>query len=44
LAEKSQEEVKTVLSRYVQFEEPEVTFMDRSAKWLANKVPLEKQP
>ncbi|MFH0942668.1 MAG: DUF5673 domain-containing protein [Candidatus Beckwithbacteria bacterium] len=35
--------VKELLQKQVQFEEPEKTFMDRSAKWLSDKIPLEKE-
>ncbi len=43
LGAQDQNKVKEFLQKYVQFEEPEVTFMDRSAKWLSEKVPLEKE-
>lgn len=42
LNDQPQDKIKQMLSRYLQFEEPEVTFMDRSAKWLSDKIPLEK--
>ena len=35
--------VKELLQKQVQFEVPEKTFMDKSAKWLQEKVPLEKE-
>ncbi|MEA3355312.1 MAG: hypothetical protein U9Q63_02395 [Patescibacteria group bacterium] len=38
----TQNQIKDILSKYVQFEIPEETFMDKSAKWLQEKVPLEK--
>jgi len=43
LGDKKQEEIKKILEKYIQFEIPEKTFMDRSAKWLSEKVPLEKK-
>jgi len=43
LGDKNQEEIKKILEKYIQFEIPEKTFMDRSAKWLSEKVPLEKK-
>jgi len=43
LSTAKQTEIKKILEKYVQFEEPEETFMDRSAKWLQEKVPLEKE-
>jgi hypothetical protein len=42
LGDKAEAEVKKVLQKYVQYEVPEETFMDRSAKWLSEKIPLEK--
>ena len=38
-----EKKMKEALAKYVQFEVPEETFMDRSSKWLQDKVPLEKQ-
>ncbi|AKM78774.1 MAG: hypothetical protein UX85_C0008G0045 [Candidatus Beckwithbacteria bacterium GW2011_GWB1_47_15] len=43
LGDTSEEEVKKILEQHVQEEIPEATFMDRSAKWLSEKVPLEKE-
>ncbi|HKZ35716.1 MAG TPA: hypothetical protein VJ242_03305 [Patescibacteria group bacterium] len=43
LADQSQDKIKEILGKYLQLEEPEVTFMDRSAKWLSDKIPLEKK-
>jgi len=43
LGEIEEGKVKELLKNKIQFEEPEETFMDRSAKWLTEKVPLEKQ-
>lgn len=42
LADQSQDKIKELIGKYLQFEEPEITFMDRSAKWLSDKIPLEK--
>jgi len=38
----TEKKLKEVLQKKVQFEQPEETFMDRSAQWLQEKVPLEK--
>lgn len=38
-----EKKIKDLLKTKVQFEEPEETFMDRSADWLQKKVPLEKE-
>jgi len=35
--------VKEILQKQMEYEVPEETFMDRSAKWLQKKVPLEKE-
>ena len=43
LGTEKQAEIKNLLEKEIQFEEPEETFMDRSAKWLQEKVPLEKE-
>ena len=43
LASQNEQKIKELLKKQVQFEEPEETFMDRSAKWLQKKVPLEKE-
>ena len=43
LGEVKEERVKELMEKQVQYEEPEETFMDRSAKWLSDKVPLEKE-
>jgi len=43
LGETSKEKVKELLQKQVQYEVPEETFMDRSAKWLSDKIPLEKE-
>ncbi|TSC53107.1 MAG: Uncharacterized protein LiPW16_485 [Microgenomates group bacterium LiPW_16] len=38
-----QEKIKNILSKYLKFyEKPEKNWMDDAAKWLAEKVPLEK--
>ncbi len=39
----SESEIKKIVKKYVSFEEPEETLMDRSAKWLQEKVPLETE-
>jgi len=43
LGDQDQRKVKEILQTYIQYEVPEETFMDRSAKWLSEKVPLEKK-
>ena len=43
LGNEEQEKMKEMIQKYVQYEVPEETFMDRSAKWLSKKVPLEKE-
>jgi len=43
LGDKSRSEVKKVLEKKIEYERPEETFLDRSAKWLTEKVPLEKE-
>ena len=43
LSDQDEKKIKDILAKYVQFEVPEETFMDRSAKWLQDKVPLEKE-
>lgn len=40
---KSESQVKEILKKHLEEEMPEDTFMDRSAKWLQEKVPLEKE-
>jgi hypothetical protein len=35
--------IKKLLEKKIQYEVPAETFLDRSAKWLAEKVPLEKE-
>lgn len=42
LGEVNKKEVKEILQRNVQYEVPEENFLDKSAKWLQEKVPLEK--
>jgi hypothetical protein len=42
LGEAKKEEIKKVLDEYLSFEQPELTWMDNAADWLAKKVPLEK--
>ena len=39
----SEKELKKHLQKEIQFEEPEETLMDKSAKWLQEKVPLETE-
>ncbi|MCG2691220.1 hypothetical protein L6272_00160 [Microgenomates group bacterium] len=43
LGEVKEEKIKELLQKQVQYEVPEETFMDRSAKWLSDKIPLEKE-
>jgi len=43
LGETDEQKMKEILQKHVQYEVPEETFMDRSAKWLSEKVPLEKE-
>ena len=38
------ESLKKVLSRYLVFEKPEKTPIDKAAEWLQKKVPLENEP
>lgn len=43
LGNQDEAKVKEIISKRVQFEIPEKTFMDRSAAWLSAKIPLEKE-
>ncbi|MBU1084790.1 hypothetical protein KKB06_00360 [Patescibacteria group bacterium] len=43
IGDKTEKQIKDILSKYILQETPEETFMDRSAKWLQEKVPLEKE-
>jgi hypothetical protein len=43
LGETPENKIKELLQKQVQYEVPETTFMDRSAKWLSDKIPLEKE-
>lgn len=43
LGDQEQKKVKQILQKYIEYEVPEETLMDRSAKWLSEKVPLEKE-
>ena len=43
LGEESKKKVRKLLEREIKYEKPEETFLDRSAKWLSEKVPLEKE-
>lgn len=43
LGEADEVKVKEIIGKYVQYEVPEKTFMDRSAQWLSAKIPLEKE-
>ncbi len=38
---KEEEKLKKVLNKYLLNETPEPTFLDKSADWLSNKIPLE---
>jgi hypothetical protein len=42
LGETDKEEIKKLLGKYLTFDQPEPTWMDNAAGWLAKKVPLEK--
>ncbi len=42
LGETDKEEIEKALSKYLTLEQPEPTWMDNAADWLAKKVPLEK--
>lgn len=45
LGEKSKEEVKRTLSKYIIFvEHSPKNWLDQAAEWLSQKIPLEKQP
>ena len=43
IGDKTEKQIKNILSKYIMQEKPEETFIDRSAKWLQEKVPLEKE-
>jgi len=43
LSDQDEAKVKALIQPKVQYEVPETTFMDRSAKWLSDKIPLEKE-
>lgn len=43
LGDQDEAAVKALIQPKVQYEVPETTFMDRSAKWLSDKIPLEKE-
>ena len=43
LGQLDEKRVKQILEKYVQYEKPEETFLDRSSEWLSKKVPLEKE-
>lgn len=42
LGDTNKDKVKEILGKYLSFEQPETTWMDNAAEWLAKKVPLEK--
>ena len=39
-----EEKIKTIMNDRLPYDEPEPTFLDKSATWLSEKVPLEKEP
>lgn len=39
----SQQKIKEILDRYLIFEKPELSPVEKAAKWLEKKVPLEKE-
>ena len=41
LKEKNREDVKRIIEKYILFEKPKKTLMDKAAQWLQEKVPLE---
>jgi hypothetical protein len=43
LKEGAKEEVKKIIEKYLLFEKPKRTMVDKAAKWLQEKVPLESQ-
>jgi hypothetical protein len=43
LGDQDEAAIKEILQTRVQHEAPEKTLMDRSAKWLSDKIPLEKE-
>jgi len=43
LGQEDKERVKKILQKYVRYENPEDTFMDKASKWLQEKVPLESK-
>jgi hypothetical protein len=43
LGSEDEAKIKALIEPKVQFEVPETTFIDRSAKWLSDKIPLEKE-
>lgn len=44
LAKTSGKQIKDVLEKYLIYEEPEKTMVDKASEWLAKKVPLETEP
>jgi len=40
----SEKQIKEVLEKYLIYEEPEKTVVDKASEWLAKKVPLEGEP
>lgn len=43
LGDANQEKIKKIFNENLPHEEPEPTFLDKSARWLSEKVPLEKE-
>jgi len=43
LPEADKEKVRKILNEHLPYEQPEPTFLDKSADWLSKKVPLEKE-
>lgn len=41
LKEKKSQEVKKIMEKYLLFQKPKKTFLDKAAEWLQKKVPLE---
>jgi hypothetical protein len=43
LGQLDKEKVKSIVEKYLLFEKPEKTFIDKAGLWLQEKVPLETQ-
>lgn len=43
LGDKSEDEVKKTLLKYIPLEKPEDVWVDKASRWISEKVPLEKE-